>query len=795
MQRWQILCIWGFLWAQDGSFRDTIYYQAEDSIVFRVTGERIELYNQVELRAAGSQVRAGYVVVDWKEGTLRAYGIDSQGKLLQAPVAQAYGETYYTDSLRYFLGARYLQAYQIKVQHPDEIIYGMAVQRDPVGDVYILRGKYTTCTHNPPHFYFDVSRMKIVEGKQVISGPVYMVVEEVPLPLGLPFAFLPISDKRSSGFILPALGNAGDRGVFLRGMGYYWSISRYMDLLFTGDYFTRGGYRVETQWNYRKRYWYQGRLSLQYALQAFNEPGDPDYTATRTYFVTWRHQQTLSPTSSLTANVQGGSSTFLQRQSYNTTDYLRTNLQSSIAYQKIFWGTPWTLSVAATHDQNLIQKTLSITAPVIALYQNRIFPFARKNRIGLPRWYEKIGYTYRLDAQAQVSLPESLWGQRVWDTLQWGVRQAVQVGANYTAWGVLTFAPSLNYQEYTYPRQIAYQLDSLAVRPRRLNKPISVRDFNATLSLSTRLYGRIQFRSARMRAFRHTVIPVLGYAFHPDFGNPGWGAYVRIADKVYPRAEGLYGKPPPGKVSALQFSLSNLFEMKALARGDTTRRKFIYTTLVDNISLSTSYNFAADSFRLAPVALNARTNFLQNKLNVNFNATLDPYTFDSLGRRYKTFRYDAESKLATLTNFNLALGTQLRSRLGATIPESLATQYVAFDVPWSVSVQYNLVGLRNFHPDYVRKYRLTQTLNFSVELNLTSKWRLQVTSGYDFVGKKLSFTSVNIYRDMHCWEMSFNWIPFGARQSYFLTISARGTRLQDLRLTKRRDWQDRFTGF
>lgn len=777
---------------------DTLFYEAADSITFHLAQGEGRLYRRVRVRQEALRLETGFARLDWQKGYLYGYGRWEGDSLQELPVFYYGQEKYEMDSLRYHIPTRRGQIFGMRQNLSEEVLAGRALQLNSDGTFYAAGAYYTTCTAHPPHFYIASTRMKLYPGEKIVSGPLYAVVGDVPIPLILPFGYFPLLDRRTSGIILPFIGQAADRGFFLRGLGYYWAINRYMDLRWENDIFTRGGFRSELLWTYRKRYWYNGTLSLQYAYQTFNEPGDPDYQATRMYFVRWAHQQTLSPSATLTANVQGGSSTFLSRQSYNATDFLSTNLQSSIAFQKSFPGSPWQLTLSAGHTQNLIQKAWSFQLPIIALYQNRVFPFQRQGRVGPQRWYEKIGYVYRLDAQGLIQLPESLLFQPImWDTLRWGLRHSVQVAAGYTVLRYIQLAPTLTYNEYLYGEQLEYVLDTLGgVGSSRLRRPRAARDFGAGVTLSTRLYGVRAFRGRKGLAFRHTLIPSIGFAWRPDFSAPQWGLYQRIVvsgtERAYnPLAWGFYGSPPAGRQSALQLALNNLFEARYKDPADTTGKKFKYLTLLDNVGASTSYNFAADSFQLAPIALSARTNLLGNLLNLNYTALLDPYRYDSGGVRRPFYRWDYDRKVGTITQMNWAVVLSLQPKAPPPPPGENEQSLVFFSLPWRLDVSYNLAGVRQFFPDSAR-YRWIQTLGFSAEVNLTAFWRIQVSSGYDFVQKALSFTSVNLYRDLHCWELSFNWIPFGPRQSYFLTISARSPKLQDIRITKRRDWQDRF---
>lgn len=777
---------------------DTLYYEAADSLAFDLGTRQARMYREVHLRQGILQLETGYAEMDWERGLLRGYGRWEGDSLVEPPVFFYGSERYEMDSLRYDLLRRRGQIFGMRQKLTEEVLAGRTLQMNPDGTFYAAGAYYTTCMVHPPHFYIASTRMKLYPSEKIVSGPLYAVVGEVPIPLFLPFGYFPLLDRRTSGLILPLIGQAADRGFFLRGLGYYWAINPYMDARLEADIFTRGGFRTELLWTYRRRYWYDGALSIQYAYQTFNEPGDPDYQATRMVFLRWQHRQTLSPTATFTGSVQGGSSTFLARQSYNATDFLSTNLQSSLAFQKSFPNSPWQLTFSANHTQNLIQKTWSFQLPVIALYQNRVFPFQRKKGGGALRWYEKIGYTYRLDAQGLMQLPESLlFTPFMYDTFRWGARHNIQVAAGYTLFRYFQLTPTFSYNEYLYSERQAYQVDSAGrLVTRRVRTLTPARDFSGSVSLTTRLYGIRTFRGKRSLAIRHTVIPTIAWQWRPDFSHPRWGLYQALfvqgrEQRVNPLAWGFYGSPPAGRQSALAFSLNNLLEARYRDLGDTTGRKYKYLTLLDNFGASTSYNFAADSFRLAPIALTARTNLLGSLLNLNYTATVDPYRIDSGGIRRPQYRWEYDRRIGTITQMNWALTTSLQPKRPPVPPGEKEEALVFFSLPWRLDVSYNLVGIRQFLPDSA-KYRWIQTLGFGGEVNLTRFWRIQVSSGYDLEQKQLSFTSVSIYRDLHCWELSFNWIPFGPRQSYFLTISARSPKLQDVRITKRRDWQDRF---
>ncbi|MDW8134862.1 MAG: putative LPS assembly protein LptD, partial [Bacteroidia bacterium] len=711
---------------------DTVFYQAADSISLDLIRGEGRFYREVQIKEGKVFLQTGYASVLWGKGWVYGKGRPQGDSLVELPVLYYNQERYEMDSLRYDLNHKRGQIFGMRQRLPDETFAGRTLQINPDGTFYAAGAYYTTCTAMPPHFYFSSTRIKLYPEERIVSGPLYMVVGDVPMPLFSPFGYFPLLDRRSSGIILPLVGQAADRGFFVRGLGYYWAINRYMDARIEADIFTRGGFRTELLWTYRKKYWHEGNFSIQYAYQAFNEPGDPDYQALRMIFVRWIHQQTLSPTATFSANVQGGSSAFLSRQSYQAADFLSTNLQSSIALQKTFPASPWQLVLSTNHTQNLIQKVWSIQAPVLALYQNRIFPFQRKKVATPSRWYEKIGYTYRLDAQGLIQIPESLLFQPLMrDTFNWGLRHNIQIAGGYTIFRYFQFAPSFTYNEYLYGEQRTYSVDTLGnIQERRLRQPRAARDFGAGFNLTTRLYGIRIFPGRRAFALRHTIIPSAGIQWRPDFSLPRWKLYqtfvIRNTERrLNPLSHGFYGSPPSGRQMALVFSINNLLEARYKDLGDTTGRRFKYLSLLDNFGLSSSYNFAADSFHLSPIILTARTNLLSTFLNLNYTATLDAYRYDSGGVRRPFYRWDIDRKVGTITQMNWALVLSLAPFASQTPPGEKEEGLVFFSLPWRADLSYNLVGVRQFFPDSA-KYRWIQTLGLSAEVNITRTWRIQV---------------------------------------------------------------------
>jgi len=807
----------------DSDLEAPVSYQAQDSILFDVQNQVLYLYGAATLTYTDLKLSADRIQVNWKENLMFAQGTpDSLGNLIGAPVFEEKGQKYFAEQITYNFKTQKGKIYYAKTNQSGDIVLGDAIKRNPDNTFFISNGKFTTCDADHPHFYFQSKKLKVIPQDRIISGPLQMVVADVPLPLFIPFGFFPFKTGRTSGIIIPEPGNSPQRGFFFRNLGYYWAASPYWDLIVKGDVFTKGGFRVQLNPRYKLMYKFDGDLSLEYSRQSFNEPGDPDYQVGTTFFVRWKHNQKFSPTASLTANVEAGSSSFLRRNSFNLNDIVNNRLQSSISFSKQFANSPWSLTANLNHSQDLARNTVTLTLPSINIARNRTFPFKRKVVVGKERWYEKIGYTYGLNLQNTITAADSVLFTPAASSL-WrnGIRHTIAASTNLTALQYITLSPSLNYNEYWYTQSLERTYQQL-IRPTgnkdtliETLKPgfVATRDFNFRLAATTRLYGTRVFKNKSQTAVRHTLIPTLSYNYKPNFADPFWNVYRQVQrDSTgrllsYSRFErGIYGGPTIGEQQALQFTLSNLIEMKYLPRAvadsaaagyKMDKSKFKYVNLIDNIGLDFNYNFAADSLRFSLVNLSARTNLL-GKINLQLGSQWDPYGYVTNPETQDNVRVD---RLAAglgqgwlrLVSATAAVGISLddaffKSKKKQAAPPSTAPKYegyVDFRLPWRLNLNYSLSYAKPFDAEV-----LTHSLRVDGGFSFAEFWTVTFTSGYDFTRQELTITNFAITRDLHCWQFGLNVTPFGPFQSYFFTLSAKAPTLKDLKLTKQRNWQD-----
>lgn len=788
------------------AFQEPIYYQAKDSILFFPKEKKIFLYNESEIQYEKMRLKAGIIEIDWHTQLVKAYpyAYDSlKDTLLQRPIFSDEKGDYIADSLMYHLQTKRGYIEHIETKQGTDVIYGKIVKREAEGSFYVKDGIFTTCDANPPHYYIKATKLKVLPQDKIISGPLYMVAMGVPIPVVIPFGYFPQARGRTSGFLFPVFGEALDRGFFARNFGYYWGKSDYVDFLFTADLFSKGGFRVGVLSRYKKRYFWNGECNIDYSIQRYNEPEDPDFQENRTFFIRWNHQQTLSTQTKLSANVNAGSSTYLRFNSYQAQDYLTTQLQSSIILNHQFPHSLWYAVIGATHTQQLQTRLITINAPNLFISRPRFYPFKSRRGVYKDRWYERIGVNYAATFNNQVAVRDSnlFLPTTLRDSLRYGLKQSIQANVNFKILKYFTLTPTFSYNEYWYASRIQKRFvdlgDTQYVEKDTFRTFTPVRDFQWNTQMATTLYGTIQKANW---GFRHTMIPSLGFQYKPDFSEAHWGFYKEVQvdttgemQKYSIVEDGLFGGPSQGEIQAIHLNILNQYQMKFLKKEirqnpDTLvqnpKDKFHYVTLFDNIGISTSYNFAADSLQLAPFQFVART-LIIGRLNFNFQAVLSPYMLDSLGRVVnRTYVGSGEGKIGRWTQANLNLGAPLEKLF----PFDPIREYLGWE--WSLSFNY----IYTYSKPAFQAIE-TQSLTLSGNLKFTSHWNITFNTGYDFTNEKMTFTTINIYRDLHCWEMTLSFVPFGPRKSYFLTIQVKAPSLRDLKITKRRDWQDRLQAF
>lgn len=807
---------------------------AQDSIVQDLKNKKIFMYNNAIVTYGDIKLEAYYIEFNLETNQVYAHGIaDSTGKLSGRPRFTDKTQTFESDEIHYSFDTKKGIINKVVTEDGSGYLHGLHVKKMADNSINIRLGGYTTCNDKEhPHFEFRFNKSKVIPDNKIVTGPAYLVIEDMPTPLAIPFGMFPNKKGQRSGIRIPTYGEAAKRGFYFENGGYYWSINDYLDLDILGDIYTRGSWALKPTLRYTKRYKYNGNLNLSYAINITGVEGASDYQKSRDFRIRWTHQQDpkAHPTNRFSANVNIVSSNFNTFNPVNTESYLSNEFQSSVAYQTN-WNNKYFLTLNASHRQNTKTKVVNVTLPSMTFNTNKFNPLKSKKRIGKPKWYEELNLGYTMRAENTVSLPDSvLFAPGSMKKLRNGIQHNIPINLPLKVLKYFSLTNSINITDRMYFNQqrVFWSNDTLFQnndtilggykRTDTLTTFGNVFDYNLSTNLSTKIYGMVMFKKGLLRAVRHVFTPSVGFSYMPDFGNPKWGYYDTYLDKDgkeirYSKYEGaIFGSPSAGKSGRINFRISNNLEIKIRSKSDTiTGMKKI--VLIEDFSLSGSYDLARDSLKMSYITMNGRTKLFKN-MSVTYSGSWDPYVRDSLGKQLNRFEWTENRRLFRPTQTSWSLGANWRfsqqdfsktppKKTDKTSQVASETEldeinrnpddYVDWSIPWSVTINYNLQYTNNIsYLDFARtnNRKIIQTLGVSGDINLTPKWKFSAQTGWDFENKGLSYTSVNIYRDLHCWEMRFSWIPIGPRKSWNFTLSVKAPVLQDLKLTKKKDFRD-----
>ncbi len=805
--------------------KSKVEYSARDSIRFEVEKKKIYLYGDAKINYESTNVQAGYIEIDWVTNEIIALPlIDSLGKETELPVMVDNGQSYNSHSLVYNFDSKKGRIKQVITSQGDGKLHGEVVKKIDEKSMFIKNGKFSTCLDDDPHFYIQSNKLKVIQNDKIVTGPAYFAFEKVPSPLVVPFGFFPNTQKQKSGLILPAPGQSADQGFFFRNIGYFIAISEKITMQVNADLYTKGSFGLRVGTQYKKRYKYYGSLDLSHNTFITSSKELPDYRVTRNYFVKWKHVQDIKarPNSNFSGEINAGTNTSFTRNVSavsNVQNFLTNTFKSNISYSKTFVGTPFNLILNATHDQNTQTKIINVTLPQLQVNMQRIFPFARKEVIGSQKWYEKVGLNYTFNARNTYSAADSVFlNKNNIKKMSYGIQHNASMSTNFKVMKYFTLTPSINansrFDFKSIDKHYEILTDSTGVqRDTLITDTIQGffpnADVSGNLALTTVVYGMYRFKG-RVEALRHTMTPSLSFNYRPDLTlTQTTRSTLTGTENKYNRHDiGTYGAPPKGKQGALNFSLMNNIEMKVKPGKKDTATASRKIKLLDQLGLTGGYNLLADSNRLSDIAMRAVTTIFNGRVGINYSMNWSPYTVDSNGTLTRFYTIDREKKLLRFKTASLAMTFNLNKSTATKKPrqskygteDELAyinahpDEFLDFNIPWNVSLGYNINYSKNFKKtltDAEKKNQMTMALSLSGDFSITPKWKIQVTSGYDFANKKMSTTSVNIYRDLHCWEIKLNWIPFGQQQSYQITIQPKAGLLQDLKITRTRSWFDR----
>lgn len=823
-----------------------VIYEASDSIVFTKDGYA-HLYGEGKVNYQNIELTSAVITMNMDSSTVFAKGVaDTTGVETGTPIFKD-GETPYESKImRYNFKTKKGFINNIVTQQGEGYVTSEEGKKGADDEIYMRHGKYTTCdNHEHPHFYLRLSMAKVRPKKNVVFGPAQLVVEDVPLPIAVPFGFFPFNSSYSSGFIMPTYGDEMNRGFYLRDGGYYFAISDQMDLKVLGEIFTKGSWGLSAASNYNKRYKFSGSFNASYLVTKTGEKNMPDYSVSKDFRIQWSHRQDAkaNPNSSFSASVNFATSSY-DRSSlsslYNPQQYSQNTKASSVSYSRNFPEIGLNISSTFNITQNTRVSSLSMTLPDVNISLNRIYPFKRKKSVGDERWYEKISLQYTGSITNSISTKDNLLFKTPLTQWENGMQHKIPVSATFNLFKYINIVPSFNYTERWYLRKVKQSYDPSPastdhVKRDTINGFNRLYDYNLSLQMNTKLYGMYKplFMKSKELQIRHVFTPTVSYTYTPDFGKSRYGYYdtytytdedgeVRTVE--YSPYEGaVYGYPGKNMSQNISFSVDNNIEMKMKSDKDTTGYKKI--SLIDQLGASLSYDVA--NKRWSDLSMNLRLK-LTKSYTFNMNALFATYAyeFDENGNvvvgdrtewsygRFGRFQGYSGSFSYTLNNdtFKKLFGKKEEdeknkdnkgkeenedeetdeeteeqnnnSNMRKTEKASVDSDgYLAFKFPWSVSLSYSYSIREDRSKDINIKtmrypYSLTHSLNVSGNFKIGSRWNMTYSTGYDFTSKEMSMTTLNITRDLHCFNMSCG-LVFGPFTSYNFSIRANSSMLTD----------------
>lgn len=812
----------------ESNLETAVNYYAADSIIMDMEYQKAYLYEKAHVDYGEIILDACYIEFDFQTKEVFAkLCFDSLGKKKDVPILTDGSTETVSDSLRFNFETKRGITYQVKLQEGESFIHGDKVKRQENGDIHINKALYTTCDLDHPHYYFKLRKAIIIPDDKIVSGPINLFIADVPTPLGLPFAFIPNKkDKNANGVVIPTYGESPTLGFYLLAGGYYHKFkNNKLSTSILGDIYSKGSWGLSNITNYKVKYKYNGNFQLNYRQIAQGEKDFETYSKSADFFIRWTHNQDpkAKPGTTFRASINAGTTTNF-RNDFNdpsVNNYLSNTFNSNIAWSKQFKRKiSSNLNVNLRHNQNSTSNLISFTLPEATYNVNRFYPFKMlrkqtKNKNFIDEFINQTNVNYSLNFKNETT--DSIQNisfnnlNNLLNNTRYGMRHNINTSSSIKFFKkTLTINPSYQYSSFWYMEQIQKQWNqsNSEVLTDTINKFSTAGSHNLSMSATTKIYGFYKFAKflsgKRETKIRHTITPNINFSYRPDNGiNQSYQADTSGNIAYYsPFSNGIYGSPSSAESGRLGFNLINALEMKRKNLNDTTgENPYIKTKLLENLSISSGYDFIKDSFNLDNINISGRTSFGKN-FSMRFGATLDPYWYNEEGYRKDTLLF-SKTNLGTFKNANLALSLNLRSKKEKKedykskkgseqeldLINSNKDAYIDFNVPWTLNIDYKIDYRRIISPAQDTVY-LTQSIGLRGDFSLTKNWKVDYLTNYDFTRKEFSFTSIGIARDLHCWEIGFNWIPFGVMKSYNIHINVKSSLLQDLRLQRRRTWYD-----
>jgi LPS-assembly protein len=800
-------------------------YNAADSGVMIMKTKEFFLYGKAKTLYKTSSLEAANIIFDQQSQNIRAFGAkDTSGSPLSNPKFQEGQMTSVNDSIFFNMKSGKGLTKNTNFQQGEIYVNANTMKKISKDEAFAWKAKFTTCNLDEPHFAFVTNKLKIITDKIGVSGPIYPEFEGVPIPIELPFAIFPLTKGRHSGLMAPAFSSSEDFGLGLEGLGYYKILSDNVDATVRANIYSYGGWSMNLNTKYIQRYKYLGNfnLSLQNTkILNRSTTSDQEFSGGQTFMLNWSHQMDnrALPGTSFSANVNFGSSKYNSYLLNNPYQNYQNRLSSSISYAKT-WNNLYNLSVNLNHSQNTNQRTVSLSLPNINFNALTIYPFQKKDQIGAPKWYEKIGIGYNGSFQNQVNFYDSSINlKRLLDTMQWGATHSVPISLSLPSLGPITITPSVSLEDKWFGQQNILNWNS---KLKKVDTTIYKGFYNAahvTFSVGTasRIFGTYKVKGDYVEAIRHEIRPTISFNYTPDLASSyHYTAQVDSSGRRYRFSKfdgiGMGGGYSEGTFGGLGFGVDNILEMKVKDKGDTTGTNFKKIKLIEGFGFNSNFNFLADSFQLGNFNFYART-LLFNIINISSSVMLDPYATDKQGFRVNKLDIDpTKFKFGNITNGGISFSTSFKSKATneadakkkKEIPldpfmtpeeQQRQLQYVKanpaeftdFNIPWTLTVSYSFNFSRIMKPDYSGfKLQTYSSLNLNGDFSLTPKWKIGATGYVDVEKMSIQQMSMFVTREMHCWQLAINITPIGMYKSFSITVNPKSGILRDLKINRSR---------
>lgn len=808
------------------SLEAPVNYSAADSMVLDVPSKIITLYNNSTTKYNDLDLSAYKIQINQeKQVVVATYSFDTAGSMTGRPKFIQGENNMDSDSITYNFKTQKGITSSTYTTQGEMFVYGEKMKKVSENEYFALRGRFTTCNLDTPHFAFVANKMKLVNKKLAISGPIHPEFESVPVPIYIPFGFFPMSQGRHSGLLPPQFTTNEQFGIGLEQLGYYKVLSDNFDVTLRSDIYSYGGYRVNLTPTYRKRYRYQGQFNLAYQRTRFlSDAGAKEYENNKSFNIFWSHNvdSKARPGTSFSANVNAGSTQFNRYVANNPTLNFQNILNSSINYSKN-WDNKYNMTVSANHSQNNNTRLVDLNLPNITFTATNFYPFQRKEFVGEPKWYEKLGVGLSSNIASKASFYDSLFSvNQLIDTFQWGATHNIPITLSLPALGPFQIAPGISYQEKWFAQKFFREWDGKQVKTVVDKGFFTARDVSFSLGINTAVFGTFAGfgKNSKIKAIRHVVRPSFSINYKPDLAKSHF--YQTQIDSTgrqyrFSHFDGsLFGAFSEGRFGGIGFGVDNNLEMKVRSKSDTAETADRKIRLIDGFGFNGGYNLMADSFKLSTLSVYLRSTLFET-INITAGAVVDPYAVDAQGFRLNKYAWEGGGKFTPgrLTNGNIAVSTSFRSKekekkdnetkqqnndqgLPMTMEEQQAeldyirnnpAEFTDFNIPWSLSVSYSLNFSRVFELDYSGfRTDINSNLSLNGDFNLTPKWKMGMNTYYDFKTASIQSLTMFLSREMHCWQMSINVTPVGLYRFFNITINPKSSILRDIKVNRSRSF-------